>query len=80
MSEQDRSHDATSSPAGEPEAVVVGIDGSPPSRNALNWAIQEARSLGKPIRLVGATPFPASPQRPSTSPTSPSTTPRSARR
>ncbi|RAG74258.1 universal stress protein, partial [Burkholderia multivorans] len=59
MSEQDRSHDAASSPAGEPEAVVVGIDGSPPSRNALHWAIQEARSLGMPIRLVGAYTIPS---------------------
>lgn len=59
MNEQDRPLNTDASPAGEPEAVVVGIDGSPPSRNALAWAIQEARSLNKPIRLVGAYTIPS---------------------
>ena len=59
MSEQDRTQGAGSPPVGESDAVIVGIDGSPPSRNALNWAIQEARSLGKPIRLVGAYTIPS---------------------
>ncbi|MCF2587035.1 universal stress protein [Brevibacterium sp. UCMA 11752] len=59
MNEQDRPQNDDASPAGEPEAVVVGIDGSPPSRNALAWAIQEAKSLDKPIRLVGAYTIPS---------------------
>src|SRR5699024_12313059 len=32
---------------------------SPPSRNALAWAIQEARSLDRPLRLVGAYTIPS---------------------
>src|SRR5699024_3929095 len=59
MSEQDSTQNSDSAPAGEPEAVVVGIDGSPPSRNALAWAIQEARSLHRPIRLGGAYTMPS---------------------
>jgi nucleotide-binding universal stress UspA family protein len=59
MSEQDRPQNPDPAPAGEPEAVIVGIDGSPPSRNALAWAIQEARSLNRPIRLVGAYTIPS---------------------
>ena len=59
MSEQDRPQNADPAPAGEAEAVIVGIDGSPPSRNALAWAIQEARSLNRPIRLVGAYTIPS---------------------
>ena len=59
MSEQDRPQNPDPAPAGETEAVIVGIDGSPPSRNALAWAIQEARSLDRPIRLVGAYTIPS---------------------
>ncbi len=32
--------------------IVVGYDGSPPSRRALNWALAEARSRSLPVRLV----------------------------
>lgn len=59
MDETDRTQNPDTSQAGEPEAVIVGIDGSPPSHNALAWAIQEARSLDKPIRLVGAYTIPS---------------------
>ena len=38
----------------DPEAIIVGIDGSSASRNALTWAIDEARAQKKSIRLVGA--------------------------
>lgn len=34
--------------------VVVGIDGSPGTKTALDWAIEEARSLQVPLRLVCA--------------------------
>lgn len=34
--------------------IIVGVDGSTPSHNALKWAINEAKSIGWPIRLVGA--------------------------
>lgn len=35
-------------------AVVVGVDGSEPSRRAVRWAAREARLRGAPIRLVHA--------------------------
>lgn len=59
MNEQDRPQNAETTPPGEPDAVIVGIDGSPPSRNALAWAIREAKYLDKPIRLVGAYTIPS---------------------
>lgn len=62
MNEQNRPQNTEptgGSAQSEPEAVIVGIDGSPPSRNALGWAIKEAKSLGKPIRLVGAYTIPS---------------------
>ncbi|WP_349828281.1 universal stress protein [Brevibacterium litoralis] len=43
----------------DPQAIVVGIDGSKASRNALGWAITEARALGRSIRLVGAYTIPS---------------------
>ena len=60
MNEQDRPQNAETTPPGEPDAVIVGIDGSPPSRNALAWAIREAKYLDKPgSRLVGAYTIPS---------------------
>ena len=40
--------------------VVVGSDGSLPSRRAVRWAAQEARRRGLPLRIVTATPLAAS--------------------
>src|SRR4051794_27232161 len=34
--------------------VVVGVDGSPPAREALRWAAYEAQRLGRPLRIVHA--------------------------
>lgn len=43
--------------AGEPPgAVVVGVDGSPWSLNAVNWAVPEAVSRGLTLRLIHAVP------------------------
>ncbi|QEN14866.1 universal stress protein [Mycolicibacterium sp. ELW1] len=39
-----------------PGAVVVGVDGSPWSLNAVNWAVPEAVSRGVTLRLVHAVP------------------------
>jgi nucleotide-binding universal stress UspA family protein len=41
--------------------VVVGVDGSAPSREALRWATTEARRRGSPLRVVHAyrAPWPA---------------------
>ncbi|WP_431232576.1 universal stress protein [Mycolicibacterium psychrotolerans] len=39
-----------------PGAVVVGVDGSPWSLNALDWAVPEAVSRGVTLRLVHAVP------------------------
>lgn len=36
------------------DVIIVGMDGSAPAYNALTWAIREAKSIGWPIRLVGA--------------------------
>lgn len=38
----------------DPQAIIVGIDGSKASRNALGWAIKEAQAQKLSIRLVGA--------------------------
>ena len=38
----------------EPETIVVGIDGSPASRLALDWALEQARIEGRSITLVHA--------------------------
>jgi nucleotide-binding universal stress UspA family protein len=40
--------------------IVVGVDGSPGSRRALEWAATEARIRGLPLRLVSAWYPPAS--------------------
>lgn len=42
--------------------VVVGVDGSPPSRRAVRWAADEAHRLGVPLRLISVYPvgFPLS--------------------
>lgn len=41
------------------QAVIVGIDGSEPSRNALRWAMSYAKATGRSIRLVGAYTVPS---------------------
>ncbi|QIZ33472.1 universal stress protein [Saccharopolyspora sp. ASAGF58] len=33
-------------------SIVVGIDGSPPSRNALRWAVRQARSNNGHVTAV----------------------------
>jgi nucleotide-binding universal stress UspA family protein len=40
--------------AEELSPVVVGIDGSDPSRVALRWAAEEAVRRGLPLRIVHA--------------------------
>jgi len=35
-----------------PERIVVGVDGSPSSRRALQWAIHEAARCGSVLRIV----------------------------
>lgn len=41
------------SPSGR---IVVGVDGSPGSRRALEWAAAHAQALGKQVRAVSVTP------------------------
>ncbi|NUS54195.1 MAG: universal stress protein [Streptomycetaceae bacterium] len=40
----------------EPRGVVVGVDGSEPSRRALDWAMTEAQLRGLPLYVVSAAP------------------------
>src|SRR6266540_801982 len=40
--------------------VVVGVDGSEPSRDALRWAVHYARTTGAIVRAVTVWHFPAS--------------------
>lgn len=51
--------DQNTTEVADKEAVIVGIDGSKASRNALRFAIGEARAQGKSIRLVGAYTVPS---------------------
>lgn len=39
--------------------IVVGVDGSPPSRRALAWAVNQARETGTPLVAVAAWELPA---------------------
>ncbi len=43
-----------------PSRVVVGVDGSPQSRQALQWASRMAESIGSTLDVVAAWDFPAS--------------------
>jgi nucleotide-binding universal stress UspA family protein len=43
---------SSSDPAPSAAPVVVGVDGSEPSRRALRWAAAEARRWARPIRVV----------------------------
>lgn len=47
-------------PAGRQYTIVVGVDGSPPSRAALQWAVEQARNTGGSVRAVTAWQYPAS--------------------
>jgi nucleotide-binding universal stress UspA family protein len=47
----------TNTPAATATAVVVGVDGSSGSREALLWAIDEARLRSLPLRVVHAWTF-----------------------
>ncbi len=40
--------------------VVVGVDGSPRSKEALAWAVRYARAMGQPLRVVVAWRLPPS--------------------
>ncbi|SLN00446.1 universal stress protein [Brevibacterium yomogidense] len=51
--------DNQTSEVADPDAIVVGVDGSNASRNALRFAIGEAKSLGRSIRVVGAYTVPS---------------------
>lgn len=48
----------SATPEKMPGEIVVGVDGSPQSRQALRWAVQMARLLGAPMTVVTAWEFP----------------------
>jgi nucleotide-binding universal stress UspA family protein len=43
---------------GSERRIVVGVDGSPPSERALDWAVAEVRRTGAALHLVSAWMFP----------------------
>ena len=43
---------------GSERRIVVGVDGSPPSERALDWAVAEAQRTGAALHLVSAWIFP----------------------
>lgn len=45
--------------SGNPARIVVGIDGSQPSKAALRWALRQARLTGATVDAVIAWDFPA---------------------
>jgi nucleotide-binding universal stress UspA family protein len=47
--------DVVTDPAAEPHRIVVGVDGSRPSLEALAWAAQEARLRGARLVVLHAT-------------------------
>ena len=40
--------------AHEPRSIVIGVDGSPGSRNAVNWGLARAERRRAPVRLIRA--------------------------
>ncbi|MGW2251621.1 universal stress protein [Kitasatospora sp. NPDC001660] len=51
---------ATTRPAtGRPRRIVVGIDGSPPSKAALRWAVGQAVLTGAVVHAVAAWDYPS---------------------
>jgi nucleotide-binding universal stress UspA family protein len=47
--------------AGSHRPIVVGVDASPCSRRALEWAAEEARRRALPLRVVHAWVYPMAP-------------------
>jgi nucleotide-binding universal stress UspA family protein len=45
-------------PTGAAVGVVVGVDGSPSSEQALRWAAAQARLTGRELRAVGSWEYP----------------------
>ncbi|MHA6799411.1 universal stress protein [Bounagaea algeriensis] len=45
--------------AGGPGTIVVGVDGSPSAKAALQWAVQQGEWTGARLRAVAAWEFPA---------------------
>jgi nucleotide-binding universal stress UspA family protein len=43
---------------GAERRIVVGVDGSPPSERALDWAVAEVQRTGAALHLVSAWTFP----------------------
>lgn len=45
---------------GSHKKIVVGVDGSPSSKQALRWAVHQAQLTGSPVEAVTAWEFPMS--------------------
>jgi nucleotide-binding universal stress UspA family protein len=49
----------TSEPAGRPARIVVGVDGSPESVQALRWAVRQAELTGAELQVLTAWEYPS---------------------
>lgn len=52
------SNPATGSSPGALGRIVVGVDGSPSSEEALRWAVRQGRLTGRPVRAVTSWDYP----------------------
>jgi nucleotide-binding universal stress UspA family protein len=51
-------HDAAPNDGGDPQKIVVGIDGSAPSLEALDWAAGQAALAHSPLEIVATWDWP----------------------
>jgi nucleotide-binding universal stress UspA family protein len=59
VAREHRTHTEVIRMAGTAQRIVVGVDGSPPSIDALRWALAEARLRGGELDVVHAWEYPA---------------------
>jgi nucleotide-binding universal stress UspA family protein len=52
------STDTPAPSSGDGRGIVVGVDGSPSSEEALRWAVQQGRLTGRPVQAVTSWDYP----------------------
>lgn len=60
MSSELQTKETTEMSAAERQRIVVGIDGSPASRNALEWAVRQAELTSASLEIVSSWEWPTS--------------------